>query len=95
MATQTQSGQLHALMRLQEYGGMLVIQPYNEQGVTGQTLTFDYQSGKLALADAADQMKSGFVNIYGLMGVMRLKTGSVLIAVTGARKVNCLALPYA
>lgn len=63
------------------------MQPYNEQGITGQTLTFDYQSGKLALADAADQMKSGFVNIYGLMGVMRLKTGSVLIAVTGARKV--------
>ena len=93
MAGQSQPNQtLHALIRLQEYGGMLIAQPYNEQGIIGQTLTFDYQSGKLALADAADQIKGSYLTAYGIMGVVRLRSGSVLVAVTGARKVRPVTL---
>lgn len=92
MATQSQKPQMHSLMRLQEYGGMVVLQPQGEHGTTGQSLTCDLQTGKLTLADAVDKMGKGYTDIYGVMGIAKLQTGCVLVAVTGARKVN---LPHA
>lgn len=77
-------------MRLQEYGGMVVLQPQGEHGPSGQSLTCDLQTGKLTLADAVDKMQKGYTDIYGVMGIAKLQTGCVLVAVTGARKVAAL-----
>ena len=89
MAPAGQQPALHSLMRLQEYGGMVVLQPNGESGPQGQSLACDLQTGKLMFADNVDKMQTGFTTIYGIMGIAKLHTGSVLIAVTGARKV-CL-----
>ena len=77
----------HSLMRLQAYGGMVVLQPYEEGGVVGRALTIDLQTGKLALGDAVDQIKVGFTTVYGIMGMVRLHTGCILIVATGAEQV--------
>lgn len=87
MADEIHQPQLHSLMRLQEYGGMVVLQPYREEGANGQSLTCDLQTGKMTLTGAVDKMQKGFTTVYGIMGIVRLHTGCVLIAVTGARKV--------
>lgn len=89
MASVGQQPAVHSLIRLQEYGGMVVLQPYGEAGPQGQSLACDLQTGKLMFADNVDKMQAEFTTIYGIMGVAKLHTGSVLIAVTGARKV-CL-----
>ena len=68
------------------------MQPYGEKGVTGQSLTCDLQTGKLTLADAIDKIQKGYTTAYGIMGIIRLRTGCVLMAVTGARKVNSVCL---
>ena len=67
---------------------MVVLQPWGEQGATGQSLTFDMQTGKLTLADAIGKMQKQSVDIFGIMGTAKLQTGCVLVAVTGARKVE-------
>ncbi len=92
MALQAEHPQLHSLMRLQEYGGMVVLQPCGEDGVSGRSLTCDLQTGKMTLADAVDKMLKGFTTIYGIMGIVKLQTGCVLVAVTGARKVKAFLL---
>lgn len=88
MASAGQQTAVHSLMRLQEYGGMVVLQPYGEAGPQGQSLACDLQTGKLIFADNVDKMQTGFTTIYGIMGIAKLQTGSVLVAVTGARKVH-------
>lgn len=88
MASAGQQTAVHSLMRLQEYGGMVVLQPYGEAGPQGQSLACDLQTGKLMFADNVDKMQTGFTTIYGIMGIAKLQTGSVLVAVTGARKVH-------
>lgn len=90
MTLARQQTAVHSLMRLQEYGGMVVLQPYGEAGSQGQSLACDLQTCKLMLADSVDKMQTGFSTIYGVMGIVKLHTGSVLIAVTGARKVATL-----
>ncbi len=90
MTVQAQQPQMHSLMKLQEYGGMVVLQPWGEQGATGQSLTFDMQTGKLTLADAVGKMQKQSVDIFGIMGTAKLQTGCVLVAVTGARKVESI-----
>ena len=79
---------IHSLLRLQEYGGMVVLQPYGEAGPLGQSLACDLQTGKLMPADNVDKMQTGFTTIYGVMGITKLQTGSILVAITGARKVQ-------
>lgn len=88
MASAGQQSPVHSLMRLQEYGGIVVLQPYSEAGPQGQSLACDLQTGKLMFADNVDKMQTGFTTIYGIMGVAKLHTGSVLVAITGARKVR-------
>lgn len=78
----------HSLMRLQAYGGMVVLQPYEEGGVVGRSLTIDLQTGTLALGDAVDQIKVGYVTVYGIMGMVKVHTGCVLIVATGAEQVR-------
>ena len=92
MASAGQDTAVHSLMRLQEYGGMLVLQPYGEAGPQGQSLACDLQTGKLMFADNVDKMQTGFTTIYGIMGIAKLHTGSVLVAVTGARKVHIICI---
>lgn len=92
MASAGQQTAVHSLMRLQEYGGMVVMQPYGEAGPQGQSLACDLQTGKLMFADNVDKMQTGFTTIYGIMGMAKLQTGSVLVAVTGARKVHHICI---
>ena len=89
MAPAGQQPALHSLMRLQEYGGMVVLQPYGESGPQGQSLACDLQTGKLMFADNVDKMQTGFTTIYGIMGIAKLHTGSVLIAVT--KRPSCVS----
>ena len=76
----------HGLMRLQAYGGMVVLQPYEEGGVIGRALTIDLQTGKLSLGDAVDQIKVGYTTVYGIMGMVKLHSGCILIVATGAEQ---------
>lgn len=76
----------HGLMRLQTYGGMVVLQPYEEGGVIGRALTIDLQTGKLSLGDAVDQIKVGYTTVYGIMGMVKLHSGCILIVATGAEQ---------
>lgn len=92
MASAGQQTAVHSLMRLQEYGGMVVLQPYGEDGPQGQSLACDLQTGKLMFADNVDKMQTGFTTTYGIMGIAKLQTGSVLVAVTGARKVHLICI---
>lgn len=92
MAAAGQQTAVHSLMRLQEYGGVVVLQPYGEAGPQGQSLACDLQTGKLMFADNVDKMQTGFTTIYGIMGIAKLQTGSVLVAVTGARKVQLICI---
>lgn len=87
MTVPAQQPQMHSLMKLQEYGGMVVLQPWGEQGAIGQSLTFDMQTGELTLADAIGKMQKQSIDVFGIMGTAKLQTGCVLVAVTGARKV--------
>ena len=79
---------LHSLMRLQAYGGMVVLQPYDEGGVVGPSLTIDLQNGKLALGDAVDKMKEGYTTVYGIIGMVKLHSGCILLVATAAEKVR-------
>lgn len=90
MASPSQQTAIHNLIRLQEYGGMVVLQPYGEAGPQGQSLACDLQTCKLMYADNVDKMQTGFTTVYGIMGIAKLQTDSVLIAVTGARKVQSI-----
>ena len=94
MASAGQQTAIHSCMRLQQYGGMVVLQPYGETDPQGQSLACDLQTGKLMFADNVDKVQTGFTTIYGIMGIAKLQTGSVLVAVTGARKVHniCISL---
>ena len=70
----------------------MVLQPYGESGPQGQSLACDLQTGKLMFADNVDIMQAGFTTVYGIMGIAKLQTGSVLVAVTGAKKVRNVML---
>lgn len=72
---------------------MVVLQPIESQKVAAQSLTCDLQTGNVALAQQ-DAMDKGFKEVFGVIGLAKLLSGSVLAVITGAEQAS-FASPFA
>lgn len=73
-------------MRMQRLGSMIVVQPWLDGLVAGQSCTCDLETGTLSLVDHP-AIEDNFTPIFGILGMASLEAGPALVVITGVEHV--------
>jgi hypothetical protein len=76
----------YPVLRMQRLGSIIVVQPWRDNAVAGESLTCDLETGTLALTEHPPISKD-FTLIYGVLGVATFEAGPAMVVITGAEEV--------
>ena len=71
---------------MQRLGSIVVVQPWLNAAVAGESLTCDLETGTLALTEHPPIIKD-FTQIFGVLGVATLEAGPAMVVITGIEEV--------
>jgi hypothetical protein len=71
---------------MQRLGSIIVVQPWRDNAVAGESLTCDLETGTLALTEHPPISKD-FTLVYGVLGVATFEAGPAMVVITGAEEV--------
>ena len=78
---------LYPVLRLQQLGSIVVVQPQAGGAAAGPSFTCDLETGTLALAEHP-QVDKNFTDVYGVLGMATLEAGPALVVITGVEQVG-------
>lgn len=78
------------ILRMQEggNGGMAVLQPWWNGKSAGRSLSFNLSTG--TIHEVATELKAQYTEVFGVLGMVRMKTTSALVVITSVREVGKL-----
>ncbi|KAL4539610.1 hypothetical protein Ndes2526A_g02636 [Nannochloris sp. 'desiccata'] len=76
----------YPVLRMQRLGSIIVVQPWRDNAVAGESLTCDLETGTLALTEHPPISKD-FTVIYGVLGIATFEAGPAMVVITGADEV--------
>jgi len=73
------------VLRMQQLGSIVVVQPWWNGCVSGQALSCDLETGTLALVDHPPLDKN-FVSVFGVLGMTRIGPGAAIVVITAVQE---------